>query len=289
MGGSINQHVLSDLTIDRPLETMLSFGKERQDIYNRKESGQQWPWTSDPTIQHYKFCNIFRDQDKTTREIIEWIKPLNSLEARVTNLVYTRMCNNMSVMNRTGHIGSISPEDFIAIIDDIGGGKTKNKTNKRSVWSDPYQISGAFKNRLGLPYREHVIAYHLPSKAAALTETILNNTGAEDLTLVLEELNTAWGYRMNMVFTQVLLDLSILHPEIVSTNAMYPLGDGATPVLKLLNNVSLSEIVDAWSGRYPDERPLKPMDAEQLLCEWRKYLVWSNDLAKKRRVYRRST
>ena len=287
MGGSINQNVLATLEVDRPLESMLAFGKERQDIYNKKESGQKWPWTKDPTLQHYKFCNIFRDQDKTTQSIVEWVKPLNSLETRVTNLVYARMCNNMDVINRTGYIGSISPEDFIAIIDDIGGGKTKAKVNKNSVWKDPYQISGTFKKRLNLPYREHVIAYHLPKTANALTKVIVNNKGVEDLTQVLEELNTAWGYRMNMVFTQVLLDLSITNPEIVSSEATYPLGDGATPVINLLNNVTLNEIVDAWSKQYPDERQLKPMDAEQLLCEWRKYLVWGNDLAKKRRIYRK--
>lgn len=288
MGGSINQNVLAGFEIDNPLDKMMEFAYERQQIFNRREAGQAWPWSSDPTFQKYKFCNIFRDQDKTTKWIVNWVTPLsNDIEALVTNLVYARMCNNPDVMSKTGWIGAVSPEQFIAIIDEIGGGKTASKVNKNTVWKDPYQIAGAFKGKLGLPYREHVIAHHLPKVSADILRVIEENAGAEDLTKILDDLAEVWGYKMTMVFTHALLDLSYFRPDLVNPNASYPMGDGAKPILKILNDITLDKIVEEWNSRYPQERKLLRADAEGMLCEWRKYLVWSNGLAKKYRLYRK--
>ena len=287
MGGSINQNVLANFNIEDPFNKMLEFGKERQDIYNRKESGAPWPWSEDPTFQKYKFCNIFRDQDRTTKWIVNWVKPINDSQTIFTNLIYARMCNNPDIMEMTGYIGAVSPEEFVALIDKIGGGKTKAKVNKNTVWKDPYQIAGAFKTKLGLPYREHVIAYHLPKVAEKLYKTVVKHAGIEDLTPLLEDLASVWGYKMTMVFTHALLDMSYFRPDLVNPNASYPMGDGATPVLKLIGDKSLDDIIKAWSVKYPNERQLLRADAEGLLCEWRKYIVWSNDLAKKKRIYRR--
>lgn len=38
---------------------------ERYNIYSRRRMGLQ-PWTKDPIFQKYKFCNLFREQDKVT-------------------------------------------------------------------------------------------------------------------------------------------------------------------------------------------------------------------------------
>src|SRR5688572_22456715 len=34
----------------------------------RREAGQAWPWTEDPILQKYKFCCVYRDDDRTARE-----------------------------------------------------------------------------------------------------------------------------------------------------------------------------------------------------------------------------
>ena len=48
--------------------------KERHNIYKKKESGQPKPWTSDPIFLDYKFCNPFRENDKTTKWFRENIR-----------------------------------------------------------------------------------------------------------------------------------------------------------------------------------------------------------------------
>ena len=46
---------------------LLAFMLERHRIYLRKESGEmQKPWTRDPVLQRYRFCNVYRELDTVT-------------------------------------------------------------------------------------------------------------------------------------------------------------------------------------------------------------------------------
>jgi hypothetical protein len=49
---------------------LLKWIKERQRIYELRSIGKAAPWTKDPILQANKFCNVYREQDKTT----VWIK-----------------------------------------------------------------------------------------------------------------------------------------------------------------------------------------------------------------------
>ncbi len=43
---------------------------ERHWIYLRRRSNKPWPWTKDPILQDYRFCNVFRELDVVT----QWIR-----------------------------------------------------------------------------------------------------------------------------------------------------------------------------------------------------------------------
>lgn len=47
-----------------------AFMTEREAIRLRKEAGQPWPWTQDPILQKYKFTNVHREHDATSRALI---------------------------------------------------------------------------------------------------------------------------------------------------------------------------------------------------------------------------
>jgi hypothetical protein len=52
--------------------------RERYNIMLRKNRGDPWPWTQDTHFQTWRFTNIFREDDKTTRWFRENIRdPLN--------------------------------------------------------------------------------------------------------------------------------------------------------------------------------------------------------------------
>lgn len=52
------------------LNELLYFIKERHSIYLKKEKGLPKPWSTDEIFQKYRFCNVYRENDKTTI----WIK-----------------------------------------------------------------------------------------------------------------------------------------------------------------------------------------------------------------------
>ena len=44
-----------------------NFINERESLRLRKEAGEPWPWTDDPILQEYKFTNVKRAHDRTTK------------------------------------------------------------------------------------------------------------------------------------------------------------------------------------------------------------------------------
>ena len=63
-------------TYKKRVRAAAKFCAERHRIYVKKASGQFKPWTTDPILSSYRFCNIYRELDKVTVQIMEdVIKP----------------------------------------------------------------------------------------------------------------------------------------------------------------------------------------------------------------------
>lgn len=55
---------------------LFKFVMERWRILQRRQAGQAAPWTKDPVLQRYRFCNVYREDDKVTRWIADnWRTP----------------------------------------------------------------------------------------------------------------------------------------------------------------------------------------------------------------------
>ncbi len=48
------------------IDDFFAYARERHAVYLRRASGSPAPWTEDPVLQQYRFCNIFRELDATT-------------------------------------------------------------------------------------------------------------------------------------------------------------------------------------------------------------------------------
>jgi hypothetical protein len=49
------------------------FASERQQIYQRRIAGEPGPWTADPILQEFKFCNVFRAADRVSQYMIRHV------------------------------------------------------------------------------------------------------------------------------------------------------------------------------------------------------------------------
>ncbi len=46
------------------------FAAERQRVFYRRLDGEEGPWTDDPIIRTYRFCNVFRAADRVSQDLI---------------------------------------------------------------------------------------------------------------------------------------------------------------------------------------------------------------------------
>lgn len=47
-------------------DRFFEYARKRYRIKLRRDAGQPAPWTADPILQRYRFCNVFREDDRTT-------------------------------------------------------------------------------------------------------------------------------------------------------------------------------------------------------------------------------
>lgn len=47
------------------------FAYERQNIFQKKKNGEPEPWTDDPILQEYKFCNSYRVNDRVSQYLLK--------------------------------------------------------------------------------------------------------------------------------------------------------------------------------------------------------------------------
>lgn len=48
------------------VEEFFAYARERQEILERRRAGKPAPWTTDPILRAYPFCNVFREDDRVT-------------------------------------------------------------------------------------------------------------------------------------------------------------------------------------------------------------------------------
>ncbi|MCX6738572.1 MAG: putative DNA base hypermodification protein [Candidatus Parcubacteria bacterium] len=91
---------------DRELfENISWFVNERVDIWKKKVIGELPPYTKDPILSQYRFCNIFREFDKQTIEFHTLLNPLrDDFPLWLLNMFYCRMVANPQTVKTVGFL-----------------------------------------------------------------------------------------------------------------------------------------------------------------------------------------
>lgn len=82
------------------LKIFFDLALERQRIYIKKEAGEPKPWTDNRIFQDYFFTNVFRDQDKVSKWIIDNVckKTFSSLDYKHRLLILTRYIGRIETL-----------------------------------------------------------------------------------------------------------------------------------------------------------------------------------------------
>lgn len=65
------------------LDRFFATALERERIRLRREAGLEPPWTADPILQQFRFCNLRREDDRTTRWFRKWFRGPHRADSRV--------------------------------------------------------------------------------------------------------------------------------------------------------------------------------------------------------------
>jgi DNA polymerase I-like protein with 3'-5' exonuclease and polymerase domains len=106
------------------LDQFVGFVAARHAIYQKRQAGLPPPWTDDPILQHWSFCNMYRHLDKTTAWIWQnWCEPnANDPDVWFATLI-ARLVNRIDTLDALGYPVPWSPEHFIEVMAGRGEGK----------------------------------------------------------------------------------------------------------------------------------------------------------------------
>jgi alpha-glutamyl/putrescinyl thymine pyrophosphorylase clade 1 len=85
------------------LKEFAKFVTERYDIYLRRQAGEPAPWTKDPILQRYRFCNVRREDDRVTRWLHDhWLRPHEANTDLWFAMVVARLINKPESLEECG-------------------------------------------------------------------------------------------------------------------------------------------------------------------------------------------
>lgn len=76
------------------------YARERYRILQRRRDGVERPWTTDKILQQYRFCNIFREDDTTTKWIREHVAYVNLGDHLLGAMIIARWFNRIETLER---------------------------------------------------------------------------------------------------------------------------------------------------------------------------------------------
>ena len=91
---------LDGLDIKDPVLDFFNFCKEREKIRKKREKNEPFPWSDDVIFQNGRFLNVFREDDRVSRSIINFAgRYKNDLPSLVQALFFARWCNKQEVID----------------------------------------------------------------------------------------------------------------------------------------------------------------------------------------------
>lgn len=119
-------------------ESLFKFMEERHSIYLKRAAGLTKPWTKDPILQSYKFCNVYRNLDTVTMWIHEnWLQPNQDDPDLWFAMTVARFINWPETLEELGYPVPWNPKKFLSTLQRRKDAKLKVYSGAYMVRSDP--------------------------------------------------------------------------------------------------------------------------------------------------------
>lgn len=263
--------------------TFYEFMKARESIRLVREAGAPWPWTGDLILQEYKFTNVKREHDRTTKWMRKnWTEP-NSKRHPAEILFNCALFRYFGTTEFANAIGWQSNFGSASIRRDIKETAKQRLAKKERVFTGAYVITN---QGLSEPKQNVVVDYFLqPFHGATGRLSKLAEEGSWEI--VAKEMMKLQGFGGSGFMTKEILQ-DALHSGVFvngcdDRNTYCPIGPGARRGLNRLAGRELSakpktlleETIRLFKAReveWPKEWiELELHDIQFQLCEYDKY------------------
>lgn len=119
--------------------TFVFYLNEREKIRQKRINGEPGPWTEDPILGRYKFTNIMRSEDRTTRWLVKnWYEPNRDAKPTVQalNCAIARYFGHQDFLAEIGYQYRWDPEHILRTANRMLG-------ERRKVFTGAYIITNA--------------------------------------------------------------------------------------------------------------------------------------------------
>ncbi len=267
------ENALDGLLLDNPVSAFFQFCKDREEIRLKRESGVPAPWSDDEIFQKGRFLNVFREDDRGSKAIIDFSKNLNSdLTKLVQTIFFARWCNRQETLDQLKPELLSQPKKISKWLSHL-----KPWCNNTAYPVESIHWEGKHYSRL-------FSATHIFDKAKhKLTKIIIDSQGS--VIKATNDINEIFKMNNDFPIFMAVMDIAWFRPDIINPHSHVPVGIGAIAYLKRLqtylklkNAIEVfDEMITLQKELWPEaKREFHPIDIEYISCECRKYYSYIN-------------
>ena len=260
---------------------------ERTAIWKSKQINQT-PYTQDPILSKYRFCNIFRELDKQTITFHKLLNPLrDDFPLWLMNMFMCRMIARPETIEQIGLLS----------FDESTNNHWMNSLLNTPIpkYGNAYVFPISTIQNSSTPTREQFLAQHLPAVIKLVAKEI-STWNKQSVFDGIQKIFPIFGFNHSFLWTEVLIDVAYQFPDKIDLFTRFPIGPGSLPTIKQINSsVDSSLIVSNLAKGFIDldltvnNVPLR-LSAENwegIGCEFRKYTNLSAGHGRKRLYYKK--
>ena len=268
---------LDGLVIENPVESFFNYCIERENIRIKRESGEAFPWSEDKIFQKGRFLNVFREDDRVSKSIINFAKPLtDDLPLLIQVLFFGRWCNRQETIDKLNH------EDL------LDADPLKDKLNRLEQWENfnAYPVQDVMWNEKTYSRIDTATTLFYEIKDD-LTEIVLDSN--LDVIQATKNINKRFKMENDFPIFMALIDIAWFREDVIPITSQVPTGIGAQPYLDRLqeyldlgsHQAVATEMISLQKEYWPEaKRTFYPIDIEYQSCECRKYFSYINGTKK---------
>ena len=264
---------LDGLILEDPVSAFFEFCIEREKIRFKRESGLSAPWSDDIIFQKGRFLNVFGEDDRGSKAIIQFINQIEcDFPSFVQAIFFSRWCNRQETLDILNPNLLNNPDEFGNFLKSMD-----SWCNKTAYPVEPV----LWENKI---YSRMDTAVHLFRLIKEkLADIIIDSKGSViDAT---NEINQVFKMKNDFPIFMAVMDIAWFRPDIIKPDSNVPVGIGAVAYINRLkafleadNHEQLfSQMIKLQHKYWPQaKRCFEPIDIEYLSCECRKYYSYVN-------------